>query len=123
MQRPRAEDVIQAELFAHGVAAHGLAVSNPASGAVIATVRSWSAAEVEALVPVVDMAGRAWTARTAKDRAVILRRWFDLMLAHKDALAAICTAECGKPLAESAGEVVYAAGFIEWYAEEGKRIY
>ncbi|MBU1257725.1 MAG: aldehyde dehydrogenase family protein, partial [Alphaproteobacteria bacterium] len=94
MQRPRAEDVIQAELFAHGVAAHGLAVSNPASGAVIATVRSWSAAEVEALVPVVDMAGRAWTARTAKDRAVILRRWFDLMLAHKDALAAICTAEC-----------------------------
>ncbi len=115
--------MIHAELFAHGVAAHGLAVSNPASGMVIATVRSWSAAEVEALVPVVDMAGRAWAARTAKDRAVILRRWFDLMLAHKDALAAICTAECGKPLAESAGEVVYAAGFIEWYAEDGKRIY
>lgn len=115
--------MIHAELFAHGVAAHGLAVSNPASGAVIATVRSWSAAEVEALVPVVDMAGRAWAARTAKDRAVILRRWFDLMLAHKDALAAICTAECGKPLAESAGEAVYAANFVEWYAEEGKRVY
>jgi succinate-semialdehyde dehydrogenase/glutarate-semialdehyde dehydrogenase len=64
-----------------------------------------------------------WAARTAKDRSVIMRRWFDLMLANQDDLAVLMTAEQGKPLAESKGEIAYAAAFIEWFAEEGKRLY
>src|SRR6185312_5904906 len=65
----------------------------------------------------------AWAARTAKDRATVLRRWFDLMLANQDDLAVLMTAEQGKPLAESKGEILYAASFIEWFAEEAKRLY
>jgi succinate-semialdehyde dehydrogenase/glutarate-semialdehyde dehydrogenase len=65
----------------------------------------------------------AWAARTAKDRAAVLRRWFDLMMANQDDLAILMTAEQGKPLAESKGEIAYAASFIEWFAEEGKRLY
>jgi succinate-semialdehyde dehydrogenase/glutarate-semialdehyde dehydrogenase len=65
----------------------------------------------------------SWAARTAKDRAVIMRRWFDLMLANQEDLAILMTAEQGKPLAESKGEIAYAASFIEWFAEEGKRLY
>ncbi len=64
-----------------------------------------------------------WAAQTAKDRSVVLRRWFDLMLLHQEDLAVLMTAEQGKPLAESKGEISYAASFIEWFAEEGKRLY
>src|SRR6185437_14003864 len=79
--------------------------------------------EVRRAIEVANQVMPAWAARTAKDRAQILRRWFDLILAHADDLAAIMTAEQGKPLAEARGEILYAAGFIEWFAEEGKRIY
>ena len=65
----------------------------------------------------------AWRAKTAKERAQILRSWFDLMMANQDDLATLMTAEQGKPLAEAKGEIAYAASFIEWFAEEGKRIY
>ena len=65
----------------------------------------------------------AWRAKTAKERAQILRKWFDLMMANQDDLATLMTAEQGKPLAEAKGEIAYAASFIEWFAEEGKRIY
>jgi len=99
------------------------AVRNPATGDEIAQVPSLGR---EAVARAVEAAGKAmpgWAGRTAKQRAAILRRWFDLMMANADDLAAIMTAEQGKPLAEARGEIGYAASFIEWFAEEGKRIY
>ena len=99
------------------------AVRNPASGAVLAQVADLGPAETEAAVAAAARAQPAWAARTAKERATILRRWFDLIVATQDDLAAIMTAEQGKPLAEARGEVLYGAAFIEWFAEEAKRIY
>ncbi len=98
-------------------------VTNPADGSVVATVPQLGVAETERAVQAAADAWPAWRKRTAKDRAAVLRRWHDLILANKDDLAAIMTAEQGKPLAESAGEVAYGASFIEWFAEEGKRLY
>jgi succinate-semialdehyde dehydrogenase/glutarate-semialdehyde dehydrogenase len=98
-------------------------VTNPASGAVLGTVPNLGAAETRAAIEAAHTAFPAWAARTAKDRAAILRRWHDLMLLHADDLATLMTAEQGKPLAEARGEVLYAASFIEWFAEEGKRVY
>ncbi len=99
------------------------AVTDPATGAQLAQVADMGAAETRRAIAAADRALPAWRARTAKDRAAILRRWFDLILAHADDLAALMTAEQGKPLAEARGEVVYGASFIEWFAEEGKRAY
>lgn len=98
-------------------------VTNPADGTVIATVPELTANETTRAVEAAHAAWPAWRAKTAKERAGILRRWFDLILANKEDLAALMTAEQGKPLAESAGEVMYGASFIEWFAEEGKRLY
>ena len=98
-------------------------VTNPASGAVLGTVPTMGAAETRAAIEAAAAAFPAWAARTAKDRATILRRWHDLMLANADDLAKLMTAEQGKPLAEARGEIVYAASFIEWFAEEAKRVY
>jgi succinate-semialdehyde dehydrogenase/glutarate-semialdehyde dehydrogenase len=98
-------------------------VTNPATGAVLGTVPMMGAAETRAAIEAAAAAFPAWAARTAKDRATILRRWHDLMLAHADDLAQLMTAEQGKPLAEAKGEIVYAASFIEWFAEEAKRVY
>src|SRR5215218_7616641 len=98
-------------------------VTNPASGAVLGTVPSLGLDETRAAIAAAKEAFPAWAARTAKDRAVLLRRWHDLMLQHVDDLATLMTAEQGKPLAEAKGEIVYAASFIEWFAEEGKRLY
>ena len=98
-------------------------VTDPATGAVIAQVADLDAANTGLAITVAARAMPAWRARTAKDRAVILHRWFDMILAARDDLAQIMTAEQGKPLAESRGEVVYGASFIEWFAEEGKRVY
>lgn len=98
-------------------------VANPATGAVVARVPRLGASETRAAIEAATAAMPAWASRTAKDRAVILRRWFELILAHQDDLAAIMTAEQGKPLKESRGEIAYAASFIEWFAEEGKRVY
>lgn len=98
-------------------------VTNPADGALLTSVPNQGVAETRRAIEAANAAWPAWRGKTAKERAAILRRWFDLMLANKDDLAKLMTAEQGKPLAESAGEVVYGASFIEWFAEEGKRIY
>ena len=98
-------------------------VTNPATGAVLGTVPDMGMAETRAAIAAAAAAFPAWAARTAKDRATLLRRWHDLMLANADDLATLMTAEQGKPLVEAKGEIAYAASFIEWFAEEGKRIY
>jgi len=98
-------------------------VTNPANGDVLGTVPNLGVAETRAAIEAASAAFPAWAARTAKDRANLLRRWHDLMMQNADDLAALMTAEQGKPLAEAKGEVAYAASFIEWFAEEGKRLY
>ncbi|CAA7613907.1 succinate-semialdehyde dehydrogenase [Magnetospirillum sp. UT-4] len=100
-----------------------LAVTNPADGSVIARIASVGVPETRRAIAAAARALPAWRARTAKERAAILRRWHDLILANADDLAVLMTAEQGKPLAESKGEVVYGAAFVEWYAEEAKRVY
>ena len=98
-------------------------VDNPADGSVIASVPNCGAMETKRAIDAANAALPAWRAMTAKQRAVLLRRWFDLMLLNADDLALILTTEQGKPLAEAKGEIMYGASFIEWFAEEGKRIY
>jgi succinate-semialdehyde dehydrogenase / glutarate-semialdehyde dehydrogenase len=98
-------------------------VTNPATGEALGTVPMLGAAETRRAIEAASAAFPAWAARTAKERAAILRRWNDLLLANLDDLATLMTAEQGKPLAESKGEIAYAASFIEWFAEEGKRLY
>jgi succinate-semialdehyde dehydrogenase/glutarate-semialdehyde dehydrogenase len=98
-------------------------IANPASGAALGSVPNAGAAETRRAIEAAKRAFPAWARQTAKERAAILRRWSDLMLANQDDLAAIMTSEQGKPLAESRGEIVYAASFLEWFAEEGRRIY
>jgi succinate-semialdehyde dehydrogenase/glutarate-semialdehyde dehydrogenase len=98
-------------------------VRNPATGEKIGTVPKMGVAETKRAIDAAAAAFPAWSKRTAKDRANILRRWFDLMIANQDDLAVIMTAEQGKPLAESKGEIAYAASFIEWFGEEAKRMY
>ena len=100
-----------------------LDVINPATREKIGTVPKMGAAETRRAIEAASAALPAWAKKTAKERAAILRRWYDLMLIHQDDLAAIMTAEQGKPLAESKGEIVYSASFIEWFGEEGKRMY
>lgn len=100
-----------------------LEVRNPATGAKLGTVPKMAAAETRRAIEAARAAMPDWAKRTAKDRATLLRRWHDLMMTHQDDLAAIMTAEQGKPLAESKGEIAYAAAFIEWFGEEGKRVY
>ncbi|HEU4624895.1 MAG TPA: NADP-dependent succinate-semialdehyde dehydrogenase [Steroidobacteraceae bacterium] len=98
-------------------------VRNPATGDKIGTVPKMGAAETRRAIEAARAAMPAWARRTAKERAAVLRKWYELMLANTDDLAVIMTAEQGKPLAESKGEIAYAASFIEWFAEEGKRLY
>jgi succinate-semialdehyde dehydrogenase / glutarate-semialdehyde dehydrogenase len=99
------------------------AVNNPATGDVLGTVPTMGADETRRAIADAKKAWTDWRRRTAKERSIILRKWHDLMLANVDDLGTLMTAEQGKPLAESKGEIAYAAGFIEWFAEEGKRIY
>jgi succinate-semialdehyde dehydrogenase/glutarate-semialdehyde dehydrogenase len=98
-------------------------VHNPASGEQLGTVPRMGGAEAKRAIEAAERALPAWRAKTAKERAVILRKWFDLMMANQEDLAQLMTAEQGKPLTESRGEIAYAAAFIEWFAEEGKRAY
>ena len=100
-----------------------LEVTNPATGALIGTVPRMGAAETRRAIAAANAAWPAWRAKTAKERSVILRKWHDLMMGNADDLALILTTEQGKPLAEAKGEIGYAASFLEWFAEEGKRIY
>ncbi|WP_096388483.1 NADP-dependent succinate-semialdehyde dehydrogenase [Hafnia sp. CBA7124] len=98
-------------------------VTNPANAQLLGTVPKMGANETRAAIEAANQALPAWRALTAKERATLLRRWFDLMMANQDDLAKLMTLEQGKPLAEAKGEIAYAASFIEWFAEEGKRIY
>src|SRR6202166_316024 len=99
------------------------AVHNPATSEKLGIIPNMGAAECRRAIACAAAALPAWAARTAKDRAAALRRWFELLLVHQEDLAMLMTAEQGKPLAESKGEIVYAASFIEWFAEEAKRLY
>jgi len=98
------------------------AVLDPADNAEIARVPDFGADEARRAIAAANAALPAWRAKTGKERAAVLRRWFDLVIEHADDLAAIMTAEQGKPLAEARGEVVYGASFLEWFAEEAKRV-
>ena len=100
-----------------------LAVTNPANGQQLGSVPKMGGAETREAMDAAAGALPAWRALTAKERSAILRRWFELMMEHQDDLARLMTLEQGKPLAEAKGEISYAASFIEWFAEEGKRIY
>ena len=99
------------------------AVTNPATGEAIARVPNFGAAETKAAIEAAHRAFPDWSGRLAKERSAILRRWFDLLLKHAEELAQLMTAEQGKPLAEARGEVAYGASFVEWFAEEAKRVY
>src|ERR1019366_4282129 len=100
-----------------------LTVHNPATAAALGHIPNMGTEETRSAIAAAARALPSWAARTAEDRASVLRRWFDLMLVHQEDLAMLMTAEQGKPLAESKGEILYAASFIEWFAEEGKRLY
>ena len=98
-------------------------VTNPVDNSVIGTIPKMGAAETRRAIEAAEVAQKEWRKLTGKERAAILRKWFDLMMQHQEDLAILMTTEQGKPLAESRGEIAYAAAFIEWFAEEGKRIY
>jgi succinate-semialdehyde dehydrogenase / glutarate-semialdehyde dehydrogenase len=100
-----------------------IVVTNPATDQVIAHVPSVSASQVEKAIEAADRALQSWKQTTAKERSVLLRKWFDLIVAHQEDLAIILSTEQGKPFAESRGEILYGASFIEWFAEEAKRTY
>ena len=100
-----------------------IAVNNPASGEILGTVPKLGAAETRRAIEAANRALPAWRALTAKERAQKLRRWFELLMENQDDLARLMTLEQGKPLAEAKGEIAYAASFIEWFAEEAKRVY
>jgi succinate-semialdehyde dehydrogenase / glutarate-semialdehyde dehydrogenase len=100
-----------------------LPVHNPATAEKLGYIPNMAADETRRAIAAAAAALPPWAARTAKDRSVILRRWFDLIMSNQEDLAILMTAEQGKPLAESKGEITYAASFIEWFAEEGKRLY
>jgi succinate-semialdehyde dehydrogenase/glutarate-semialdehyde dehydrogenase len=117
--------LLKAQMLLGGVfrGAGELAIKNPASGAVLAQVPNGGAAEATEAVEIAARAQKIWATKTAKQRGGVLRKWFDLILAAREDLALIMTSEQGKPLAEARGEIDYAASFIEFYAEEAKRIY
>jgi succinate-semialdehyde dehydrogenase/glutarate-semialdehyde dehydrogenase len=97
-------------------------ITNPADGVTIASVPNLGQKETQAAIDAANAAFPAWSSRTGKERAAILRKWFDLIIANADDLAALMTAEQGKPLPEAKGEVTYGASFVEWFAEEAKRV-
>ncbi|TCJ11585.1 NAD-dependent succinate-semialdehyde dehydrogenase [Parasulfuritortus cantonensis] len=101
----------------------GLAVADPATGTVLGRVPAMGRAETARAVAAAEAAWPAWRGLLASERAALLRRWHDLMLAHAGDLARLITLEQGKPLAEAHGEIVYAAGFLDWFADEAKRVY
>jgi succinate-semialdehyde dehydrogenase / glutarate-semialdehyde dehydrogenase len=110
-------------LLEHGLDDAGFAVFNPATGEVLAKVRNYAAAELDAIIATAESARHDWAAETARTRATVLRRWFDLIIQHREELALICTLEAGKPLYEARGELDYAASFVEWFGEEARRAY
>jgi succinate-semialdehyde dehydrogenase / glutarate-semialdehyde dehydrogenase len=104
-------------------AAGSLDVDNPATGEIVGTVPRLGRVETRAAIEAAARAFPVWRRKTAKERATVMRRWFDLMIANQEDLAQLMTAEQGKPITESRGEVAYAASFLEWFGEEAKRVY
>jgi succinate-semialdehyde dehydrogenase/glutarate-semialdehyde dehydrogenase len=102
---------------------NAIKVDNPATGEIIGLVPNLGAAETRKAIVAAEIAQKEWAARTAKERSGILRRWFELMMENQDDLGRILTAEQGKPLAEAKGEIAYGASFVEWFAEEARRVY
>ena len=98
------------------------AVTNPATGETVADVADLGAAETIAAIDAAVPAQKAWAARTAKDRAIVMRKWYELIMANAEDLAVILTTEMGKPITEARGEIAYGASFIDWFAEEARRI-
>ena len=98
-------------------------VLNPATGGLVATLPDLGVEETRTAIEAAEVAQKSWRALTAKERSVILKRWYELIMVNQEDLAQILTAEMGKPLAEARGEIAYGASFIEWFAEEGKRVY
>lgn len=120
------KSLLESRAFINGAwrgAATTFDVTNPATGEVIAQVADCAVEDVKQAIDAAHSAQKAWAAKTGKERAAILRRWFDLMMAAQDDLGMILCAEMGKPLAEAKGEIAYGASFIEWFAEEAKRVY
>lgn len=123
LKRP---DLLKSQAYINGEwvsAAKAFDVINPATGAVVARVADCGAEETQSAIAAAHKAFPAWAAKTAKERGLILKKWYQLILDNKDDLGAIMTAEQGKPLREAVTEVVYGAAFVEWFAEEGKRLY
>src|SRR5690625_1671410 len=128
MERLQRKDLLRQQAYINGqwVDAEGggtVEVHNPANGKLLGTVPNMGAAEARRAIETAEQAFEQWRHVPAKERAQILRRWFDLMMAHQEDLAILMTLEQGKPLAEARGEIAYGASYIEWYAEEGKRAY
>jgi succinate-semialdehyde dehydrogenase / glutarate-semialdehyde dehydrogenase len=126
LDRLKDPDLLRLDGLVDGVWVAGAArfeVADPATGSVIASVAQLGAPECRAAITAADRAWQPWARQTAKQRHALLMRWFALLLEHADDLALILTAEQGKPLAEARGEVLYGASFIEWFAEEGRRVY
>ncbi|MEL0293573.1 MAG: aldehyde dehydrogenase family protein, partial [Alphaproteobacteria bacterium] len=98
------------------------AVTNPATGDVIAEVADHGADQVTAAIDAAVPAQKAWAKKTAKERAMIMRKWYDLIMQNADDLAIILTTEMGKPLTEAKGEIAYGASFVDWFAEEARRV-
>ena len=119
----RTDALIGGEWVAANDSSARFAVTDPATGAELAQVANCGPVEAAAAISAAERAWPAWRAKTAKERAAVLQRWFALLMQHADDLARLMTAEQGKPLAEARGEVAYAASFVEWFAEEGKRVY
>ena len=128
MLKLKDEALLRADAYADGAwqpAGDGgrFAVTDPATGETIAEVADLGEAETRRAIAAAHAAYLAWRKKTAKERAALMRKWYELILANQEDLARIMTAEQGKPLAETRGEVAYGAAFIEWFAEEGKRVY
>jgi succinate-semialdehyde dehydrogenase/glutarate-semialdehyde dehydrogenase len=128
MLKLKDESLLRRDAYVDGafVSADGgsrFAVLNPATGETIAEVADFGAAETRHAIEAASRAFAAWRKKTAKERAGLMRKWFELIMANQEDLARLMTAEQGKPLAETRGEVAYGASFIEWFAEEGKRVY
>jgi succinate-semialdehyde dehydrogenase/glutarate-semialdehyde dehydrogenase len=119
----KTDGLISGEWVAGAAAAPRFAVTDPATGQELARVANLGAVDAAAAISAANKAWPAWRAKTAKERAAIMMKWFALLHQHADDLARIMTAEQGKPLAEARGEVIYGASFIEWFAEEARRIY
>ena len=124
----RDAELLKSACYVNGTWVHAedgstIAVTNPATGAHLASVPHAGKTLTQHAIDGAQQAQQSWKALTAEERGRALRRWYELMLVHQDDLALLMTSEQGKPLAEAKGEIAYAASYIEWFAEEARRVY